>query len=346
MNSSRRYVAEQCAVILDNWAQLASREEPHRCIPRGWPSVACARPCARSAASTTPTHGEEFAARAALVGARARRTCAICRCSASASTRRMTRRTPRAVPKLFLAAQIARGTRLGVAGGDRCDEQRACRAAARRDRADGTVDPPFTEHAALPAGRARKRVKKADAKVRRAPRARAGSGGGGRSGGPGAAPLRAQGGETPPLRPRAGRARAGRGRRRRDRAAGAQLQDAFGEHQDAVVAAEFLGRLDVARRAARGRVRPRGADGGHAATGRRRARTARRGAGVSGAASARGPSVCAAACTRAISSARCSATRTGAVPPTPVRLATEPSIVSTSRTSGDSSARRTRACRR
>ena len=38
--------------------------------------------------------------------------------------------------------------------------------------------------------------------------------------------------------------------------------------------------------------------------------------------------------TRATSSARCSATRTGAVPPAPSRLATEPSIVSTSRTSG------------
>src|SRR5690606_34918413 len=40
------------------------------------------------------------------------------------------------------------------------------------------------------------------------------------------------------------------------------------------------------------------------------------------------------AATRAVRVARCSATRSGAVPPTPERLASEPSTVSTSRTSG------------
>src|SRR5690606_30765429 len=38
--------------------------------------------------------------------------------------------------------------------------------------------------------------------------------------------------------------------------------------------------------------------------------------------------------TRSTSAARCAATRTAAVPPTPSRLATEPSTVSDSRTSG------------
>lgn len=38
--------------------------------------------------------------------------------------------------------------------------------------------------------------------------------------------------------------------------------------------------------------------------------------------------------TRAVSVASCSATRSGAVPPSPVRLPTEPETVSTSRTAG------------
>jgi len=238
----QNYVAEQCGAILDHWDLLGRRDAA---------SVHPSRVAVRRLRATLRTFrrvydagaGDEFAAELRWWGL----VLGEVRDLQVLGERFDTEddpRTPRGRAELFLAAQIAR--ELDSAWQALSDAMNGERAARLHDAIGRWHEhPPFAEHAAQPAGRAKKRVKKAGAKVRaRLARVREAAAAGDPS--------------TPELlhsarkaakrhryalelaAPVLGASAEDRIERRRE------LQDAFGEHQDAVVAAEFLGRLDVA----------------------------------------------------------------------------------------------------
>ena len=237
----QRYVAEQCGVILERWDGLERRDAE---------SVHPVRVAIRRLRATLRTFrrvydhdaGEAFAQElrwwGLLLGG-VRDLQVLAERFATADDPR----EPRGRAEVFLAAQLEQ--ELQSAWQAVSEALTTARARELRGTVEGwRTDPPFSDRAGRPAERARKRTKKAGRKVRiRLERVRAAVA----AGDPSAAELL-----------HAARKAAKRHRyalelaapvlgphteekieRRRD------LQDAFGEHQDAVVATEFLTHLDL-----------------------------------------------------------------------------------------------------
>ena len=238
----QRYVAEQCGVILENWEPLGRREAE---------SVHPARVAVRRLRATLRTFRRVYDAQAAEEFAAELRWWGLVlggvrdlQVLGERFAPDEDPRTPRGRVELYLAAEIARELDSAWrATSDAMTSERATRlhdAVGRWHRS-----PPFGDDADRRPERARKRVKKADAKLRkRLERVREAAA----AGDPGAADL------LHSARKAAKRHRYALELAEPVLGAGAdeeierrrELQDAFGEHQDAVVAAEFLERRNVA----------------------------------------------------------------------------------------------------